>query len=99
MYVQDDIKWTPKLTINLGVRYVIPKPFVEAFNRNSFLNPTLPNLAVGGFPGALEFNGYGPESCLCRTTIHTHYRDIAPRIGFAYQINKKTVVRGSYGTF
>ena len=99
MYVQDDIKWTPRLTINLGVRYVIPKPFNEAFDRDSFLNPYLPNSAVDGFPGALEFTGYGPDSCQCRTTVQTHYRDIAPRIGFAYQFNKKTVVRGSFGTF
>ncbi len=98
-YVQDDIKWTPRLTINLGVRYVIPKPFVEAFNRNSFLNPTLPNPAVNGYPGALMFTGFGPDSCLCRTVVQTHYKDIAPRIGFAYQLNNKTVLRGSYGTF
>ncbi len=98
-YVQDDIKVTPRLTINLGVRYVIPKPFVEAFNRNSLLNPTLPNSAVDGYPGALQFTGFGPDSCLCRTLVQTHYKDIAPRIGFAYQINDKTVLRGSYGTF
>ena len=99
MYVQDDIKWTPKLTVNLGLRYVIPKPFNEDFNRDSFLNPTLPNPAVDGFPGALEFTGYGPDSCLCRTIVQTHYRDFAPRIGFAYQVTQKTVLRGSYGIF
>jgi hypothetical protein len=99
MYVQDDIKWTPRLTINIGVRYVIPKPFNEAHDRDSFLNPYLPNSAVDGYPGALEFTGYGPDSCQCRTTIQTHYGDIAPRLGFAYQFNKKTVVRGSFGTF
>ena len=98
-YVQDDIKWTPKLTINLGVRWTIPKPYVEDFNRNSFLNPTLPNSEVGGYAGALEFYGYGPDSCQCRTNVQTHFRDIAPRIGFAYQISNKTVIRGSYGTF
>jgi hypothetical protein len=99
MYVQDDIKWTPKLTVNIGVRYVIPKPFVEAFDRDSFLNPTLPNSAADNTPGALEFTGYGIDSCQCRTTIQTHYGDIAPRIGMAYQLNKKTVIRGSFGTF
>jgi hypothetical protein len=98
-YVQDDLKVTPRLTINLGLRWVIPKPFVEAWNRNSFLNPTQPNPAVDGYPGALQFAGYGRDSCLCRTLVQTHYKDFAPRIGFAYQINNKTVVRGSFGTF
>jgi len=99
MYVQDDIKWTPRLTINIGVRYVIPKPFTESHDRGSYFNPSLPNPDVGGFPGALEFIGFGPDSCQCDTSIITHYGDIAPRIGFAYQFNKKTVVRGSFGTF
>ena len=98
-YVQDDVKVTPHLTLNLGVRYVIPKPFVEAYNRGSFLNPTMPNPAVDGYPGALQFLGYGPDSCLCRTLVQTHYKNFAPRIGFAYQVNNKTVIRGSFGTF
>jgi hypothetical protein len=98
-YVQDDVKVTPRLTINLGLRYVIDKPYVEAWNRDSFFNPTLPNPAVGGYPGVLQFAGYGPDSCLCRTLVQTHYKNFAPRIGFAYQLNNKTVVRGAFGTF
>ncbi len=98
-YAQDDFKVTPRLTLNLGLRYGIPKPFFEEHNRNSFLNATLPNPAADGYPGAIEFFGYGPDSCGCQTPIETHYKDFAPRIGLAYKIGQKTVVRASYGLF
>lgn len=96
LYVQDDWKPMPNLTINLGLRYAIPIPFYEVQNRASFLNATLPNPAVGNYPGALQFAGDGPDSCHCKTLVQTHYLTMGPRIGFAYSPNSKTVVRGSY---
>jgi hypothetical protein len=99
IWVQDDWKFTPRLTFNLGLRYEIFTPYEEAFNRMSWLNPLLPNPALGGFPGALQFAGYGPDSCLCRTFVTTHYKNFAPRIGMAYQLNNKTALRASFGTF
>jgi hypothetical protein len=98
-YGQDDLKATPRLTINLGLRYDLPRPYVSALNAESFLNPSLANPAVDGYPGLLEFFGYGPDSCMCRSYVRTYHKDFAPRIGFAYQINKKTVLRGGFGTF
>ena len=96
IYGQDDWKVTPKLTLNLGLRYIIAKPFVEAHDRNSWFNPTLINSEVG-IPGALQFAGSsGPNSCNCRTQVQTHYLTFDPRVGFAYSIDPKTVVRGSY---
>lgn len=96
MYAQDDYKLTHKLTVNIGLRYIIPKPFVEEHDRNSWFNPTLANSAVDGYLGALQFAGDGDNSCHCRTQVQTHYTTFDPRIGFAYSIHPKTVLRGSY---
>ena len=96
LYLQDDIKVTPKLTVNAGLRYEIPKPYVEVKDQNSWLNPNLPNPAVSNFPGALQFAGNGIDSCHCRTLVKTHYLTLDPRVGFAYGLTSKTVIRGSY---
>ena len=95
-YVQDDYKLTPRLTINIGLRYIIPKPFKEAHDRNSWFNPYLYNSEVG-IDGALQFAGYtATNNCHCDTQVQTHYKVFDPRVGFAFAINPKTVVRGSY---
>lgn len=97
VYAQDDWRLTPKLVVNLGLRYEIPKPYFEVKNRESFLNPNLPNPALGGYPGALEFAGDGPDSCHCRDIgVNTHYLTLAPRVGFAYNPVAGTVIRGSF---
>jgi hypothetical protein len=66
------------LTLNLGLRYDIMKPYTEVYDRWSFLDPTLPNPAVGGYPGALVFAGDGVNSCHCRTPINTYYGALGP---------------------
>jgi len=96
MYAQDDWKLSPKLTVNIGLRYVIPKPYIEQHDRQSWFNPNLANTKVG-INGALEFAGSAAaNSCHCSTEIKTHYQTFDPRIGFAYTLDAKTVVRGSY---
>jgi hypothetical protein len=96
VYIQDDWKVTPKFTLNLGLRYEIPKPFTEVQNRDSWLNPSLLNSAVSNFPGGLQFAGNGLDSCNCRTQVQTHYKTLGPRFGFAYSATNRTVVRGSF---
>jgi hypothetical protein len=97
VWLQDNFKVTSKLSLNLGLRYDIMKPYTEAEDRWSFMNPELPNPAIGGFPGALQFAGYGQGSCQCETPVKTYYGMIQPRLGFAYQLSDRLVVRGAYG--
>jgi Carboxypeptidase regulatory-like domain/TonB dependent receptor len=96
-WAQDDFKLRPNLTLNLGLRYDIMKPYTEVYDRWSFMDPNLPNPAVGGYRGALVFAGDGANSCHCRTPINTYYGAIGPRLGLAYALNEQTVVRAAYG--
>ena len=97
VWLQDNFKVTSKLSLNLGLRYDIMKPYTESEDRWSFMNPDLPNPAVGGFPGALQFAGFGDNSCQCETPVKTYYGMVQPRLGFAYQLSERLVVRGAYG--
>jgi hypothetical protein len=96
VYAQDDWKLTPKLVVNLGLRYSIPKPFTEVHDRTSWLNPTAPNSLIDGAPGTLEFAGTGANTCNCRTNVKTHYLTLGPRVGFAYSATPKTVIRSAF---
>ncbi|MBI3695490.1 MAG: TonB-dependent receptor, partial [Acidobacteria bacterium] len=98
-WVGDDWKVTRNLTLNLGLRHDIMLPYVEVRDRVSWFNPDLPNPLAGGFHGALQFGGEGqsPLYCNCRTRIKTDWNNWGPRLGFAYRLGDKTVVRGGYG--
>jgi hypothetical protein len=96
-YVQDDWKVSTRLTLNLGLRWDLMGPFTEVNNLMSFFDPSLPNPAVGGRPGALNFAGSGTNHCNCRTPVETHYKNFGPRLGAAYRIDDKTVLRAGYG--
>jgi hypothetical protein len=98
-YVQDDFKVSSRLTLNLGLRWNIWSPFTEVNNIMSFFNPTLPNPLAGGVPGALQFAGNGADSCHCSTPVKQHNINLGPRLGAAYRLGEKTVIRASYGIF
>jgi hypothetical protein len=93
-FFQDDIKITSNLTINVGVRYDLDTPRHEGSNRTSDFSFTAPDAAAGNLPGALVFG----TDCHCNTAwADTWYKDIAPRVGFAYVLpgsNGKMALRG-----
>lgn len=94
-WIADDYRPNARLTVNLGLRWDLFQPFKEAQNRWSFLNAVLINPATGT-PGALQFAGNGTDSCQCRTPVHEYLKNLGPRVGFAYLLNNKTVVRGTF---
>jgi hypothetical protein len=96
LYVQDDWKVTSRLTLNLGLRWDYFGPFYEVNNLMSFFNPTLANPAVGGAPGALQFAGNGTDSCHCSDPVNSHYKNFGPRLGAAYSLDNKTVLRAGF---
>jgi hypothetical protein len=98
-YFQDDYKVTPKLTLNLGLRWDYIPTYTEVQDRWSFLNPNITNPITGNL-GALQFAGnYGGAgvSCNCRTPVNNYYKNFGPRLAFAYSVDEKTVFRGGWG--
>jgi Carboxypeptidase regulatory-like domain len=128
LYFQDDWRVTPKLTLNLGLRWDFERPTTERFNRFfSQYNPTVPITPVtaaalpgytavyggasagsallqqwGAAPGTFQVTG-GPEYAgvngTSRYETAPRYKYFQPRIGFAYQLLSKTVLRGGLGRF
>ena len=98
-YVQDDFKASSRLTVNVGLRWNIWSPFTEVNNVMSFFNPTLANPLAGGIPGALQFAGNGTDSCHCSTPVKQHDINPGARIGVAYRVGDKTVIRAGYSIF
>ena len=100
-YLQDDIRVTDKLTVNAGVRWEIPGVWTERHNSLSVFDPTATNIlaAPTGLPlkgGFVLVNGPGhPE----RGLKAEHFDLFSPRVGIAYSIDEKTVVRSAFGMF
>jgi hypothetical protein len=99
VYAQDDWKATRRLTINYGLRWEAQNPWFEVAGRVSQMDPTVPNPAAGGRPGALVFAGEGPGRIGGRGFQKTYLGGIGPRLGFAFQLTQSTVVRAGAGIF
>jgi hypothetical protein len=96
-FVQDQWHVTNKLTLNLGLRYEIETPRTERFNQlTNFNSQTVPPLNAPGLNlhGALAFVNTGG---LPRTQSEYDGNNFAPRVGVAWHVTPKTVVRSGFG--
>ncbi|MFN7925719.1 MAG: TonB-dependent receptor [Bryobacteraceae bacterium] len=97
-YAQDDWRVSKRLTVNLGLRYEFTRPPVEnEGDKYSDFTPDRPNPAVNNYPGALRFAGFGDGRENTRSLVPGWYGGWGPRLGMAYTIDKKTVMRAAFG--
>jgi hypothetical protein len=90
-YVMDSWKTTPKLTMTYGLRYELFAPIRDRDNRTSNFTP------ING--GGIITAASNASGWYDRALIHPDRNDFAPRLGFAYQMTNRVVVRGGYGIF
>jgi len=104
MFIQDDYKITPRLTVNLGFRYQINRGWSEVHKNIIDFDPTLmnsctsatPNCAAPGTLGNVWFANGGSS----RTNLEANVNNVfLPRAGFSWLMNAKTTVRGGFGLY
>ena len=87
LYVQDDWEIAPPLTLNLGVRYEYNTPYYDANDQRGSFDPETGQVFTARDPGQ------------SRGLYHTQKNAFAPRLGLAWRLNDRTVVRSGYGWF
>ncbi|HUQ93833.1 MAG TPA: TonB-dependent receptor [Bryobacteraceae bacterium] len=98
-FIQDSWKVTRRLTVNLGLRWEVSVPMTESYGRMSFIDLATPNPGAANRPGALVFYGSGNGQLNTNRIWDTAYNQFGPRIGLAYSLTGKTVIRSGYGMF
>ncbi|MEO5923843.1 MAG: TonB-dependent receptor [Bryobacteraceae bacterium] len=91
-YAQDTWKISRKLTVDYGLRWDYATYRTETYGRQATLDPLKPNASAGGQPGATRWQ----STCNCQWS-NNYPHSWGPRLGAAYQINSKTVLRGGIG--
>jgi len=110
LYIQDDIKATRKLAVNVGFRYELNPYPTEKYDRIESLDlSTAPWTIVRAgsgdpyfmYPGNIVLSGipYVRDGRFGRSLLSTNWKDLGPRFGMAYALGKNTSIRGGYGIY
>jgi hypothetical protein len=94
VFIQDDFKLRPNLTLNLGLRYQIQRGWSEVHGRMGDFDPTIFNNVSGSY-GAMWFS---PAAHRTQAQANV-YSGVLPRIGAAYTFHNDTVIRGGWGMY
>ena len=92
-FVDDTWKLTSKLTLTMGLRWEPVVPHSDPANRISYMDITAPNAAAGNLPGAIHYGGSPDNGNRFLNILWTNF---APRVGIAYRVTNRTVVRGAW---
>ena len=96
LFIQDDYKMRPNLTVNFGMRYQIHTGWNEVKGNETVFDPSVTNPANGSLGamwyGSTKANGRGQ-------LIAPNYNIWLPRVGFSWQPMKDTVLRGGFGIY
>lgn len=96
IFVQDDFKLRPNLTVNLGLRYQINHGWNEVHANEASFDPRVVNPATN----TLGAYWYGATHANGRTSIQANvFNDFMPRVGMSWSPNPKTTIRGGFGLF
>ena len=87
VFVQDDWRVNPNLTLNLGLRWDVFTPYYEEDDQLANYDPVTQSLVLPD------------ENGVPRSTIDTDMNNFGPRLGFNYLLNDRTALRGGYGIF
>ena len=94
-FASDDFKVLPNLTLNIGLRYEWDQPWIEQNNKTGNVDiPTGQVIYANHVPAGAPV---GSGICSNRGCYDSNFRQLMPRLGFAYQATNRFVIRGGYG--